>query len=259
MKKIIISLLAIMFILDTSAQNKTYKIGDYYNDGKGISGYVFEVSDNGEHGKIVGIPIRRGTSLLSVGYERLVNHGVPELRCQDGNPMSLTLPLRLLWVNATSESDGMENTKKLYKGWCDLRTKYKFDLSSLSEIPYALSDKRGATDGADYSNDADMFNGWYLPAIDELTSFYGAVAQDNLNQLIKNDILNTNHIGNVGSDREQYWKNFMKIPMGFFWSSTQLPNKDYSRWLVLDLRDGQCYGFDVDPDYRYWYILIHKF
>lgn len=235
------------------AQDKTYKIGDYYDDGNGVLGYVFEVSDNGRHGKIVGIPIRRGTSLLEASYTELIKAGVPELRNEDGE----TLRRKLLWVNATSETDGMENTKKLYRAWGDLLSKYNFTgRRSLSEIQSSL--EQSSLETTDSFDNQNMFNGWYLPAIDELESFYASVAQDDLNQLIKNDILNTGHLGNVGSDREKYWKDFMKIPMGFFWSSTQSTDKDYSRWLVLDMSDGQCF-YSVDSNFRYWYILIHKF
>lgn len=40
--------------LSLSAQNKSYKVGDYYDDGT-KQGVVFQVSEDGQHGKIVSL------------------------------------------------------------------------------------------------------------------------------------------------------------------------------------------------------------
>lgn len=57
MKSLITNLLVLCFTfsaLAISAQTKSYKVGDYYDDGvkKGI---VFQVSDDGQHGKIISL------------------------------------------------------------------------------------------------------------------------------------------------------------------------------------------------------------
>lgn len=196
--------------MTSAAQDKTYKIGDYYDDGNGLRGYVFEVSDNGKHGKIVGVPIRNSGKLLEPRYEELIKAGIPEMRNKDGHPMPHDMKLDLLWVDATSGTDGYSNTRKLWNKWQELKSKYNFDRRYLSDIESSLENRTRI----------DPFHEWYLPAIKELESLYAAVAQDDLDQLVKNDFITSDHFGNVG-DRESYWKNYLKIPQGFFWSSTQ--------------------------------------
>ena len=52
MKRTIIFALALVATLVASAQTKSYKVGDLYDEG-GLRGVVFEVSNDGQHGKIV--------------------------------------------------------------------------------------------------------------------------------------------------------------------------------------------------------------
>lgn len=254
MTRIFLTIVAVGIALLASAEDKVYKIGDFYNDGNGVTGYVFEVSNDGKHGKIVAYPIREGGELFKPSYNELVKAGVPERRNQDGEPMYLDMPLKTIWCDATSKTDGAANTAKLLNKFKELKTKYRFDRKYLSDIEEQIYQQNSYT-----SSGTDNI-GWYIPAIKELESFYAAVAQDNLNQLIKQDCLNNNNLGNVGN-RETYWNNFLKIPQGFFWSSTQNPNdtgkSSDAMWVNLDIRDGVEYEWY--PNENYWCILIHKF
>lgn len=56
MRNIFLSVLTIMMItpLCMNAQNRVYKIGDYYNV-NGVKGIVFQITDGGRHGKIVSL------------------------------------------------------------------------------------------------------------------------------------------------------------------------------------------------------------
>lgn len=255
MKKNILLLLMLCISMLALAQDKTYKIGDYYDDGHGVEGYVFEVSADGKHGKIVGRPIRRGGKLLQADYPDLIKAGVPEMIYSNGNPAYLELPAKILWIGATSKTDGAANTEKLWKRWKELKTKYNFGNNYLSDIEEAL----------EWENKQDALSPWsekwYIPAIEELNSFYAAVAQDDLNQLIKDDILYSDRNGDMSiSVKENVWEAHYKIPQGYFWSSTQLPEteKQQPLWFVLDIRDCTSF-FDVPNSFRYWCILIRRF
>ncbi|MBP3498090.1 MAG: PEGA domain-containing protein [Alistipes sp.] len=105
------------------AVNKTYKVGDYYNQ-NGKEGVVFEVTADGKHGKIVSMTQSdRGIRWASDVYEQK----------------------RL--IGADSKSDGAYNMAKVksISGW---QTKYPV-----------------------FKWCADLGDGWYLPAIDELEKF----------------------------------------------------------------------------------------
>lgn len=235
------------------AQNKTYKIGDYYNDGNGVRGYVFEVSADGRHGKIVQCRLRHGGKLLDAKYPDLIKAGVPEMRYSNGEPAYIGLPVQLLWVGATSKTDGAANTEKLWNRWKELKSKYNFGKTYLSDIEEALKN-------ANYYDALSPWSEkWYIPAIEELNSFYAAVAQEDLNQLIKDDVMNSDHMGEI-SDKESFWEKFLKIPQGLFWSSTQLPDSEKQEplWFVLDMRDGKDCVYNPNG-WRYWCILIRRF
>lgn len=253
MIRLFLSIVAVCITLIASAEDKVYKIGDYYDDGNGVRGYVFEVSADGKHGKIVAVPIRSGGPLFEPSYSELIEAGIPKSRYEHASASDWRS--EIMWCGATSETDGAANTAKLLNKYKELKTKYRFDRRYLGDIDIEgrLYQVNGTT------NDVDN-NSWYIPALKELESFYAAVAQDNLNQLIKTDIINSNHLGNVG-DREFYWNNYLKIPQGFFWSSTQIPNDsgrhNATMWINLDMRDGVAYAWY--PDESYWCILIHRF
>ena len=101
---------------------KTYKVGDYYDDGK-KQGVVFEVSADGKHGKIVS---------LTESSERLMWSDESEWG-------------RL--IGADDKHNGANNMSKVRKiaGW---REKYPA-----------------------FAWCADLCEGWYLPAIEELGKF----------------------------------------------------------------------------------------
>ncbi|MBQ5691218.1 MAG: TIR domain-containing protein [Alistipes sp.] len=104
-------------------RNRVYKIGDYYDDGK-KQGVVFEVTADGQHGKIV--------SLIESDNWYEWSKGV-------GNTTVL--------IGADSTSDGAKNMAKVKQiaGW---REKYPA-----------------------FAWCADLGEGWYLPAIEELKKF----------------------------------------------------------------------------------------
>ena len=105
-----------------SQRNRVYKIGDYYDDGK-KQGVVFEVTADGQHGKIVS---------LTESSERLMWSKGGEWK-------------RL--IGADDKHNGANNMSKVRKiaGW---REKYPA-----------------------FAWCADLGEGWYLPAIEELKKF----------------------------------------------------------------------------------------
>ena len=106
----------------TSIPVKTYKVGDYYDDGK-KQGVVFEVSADGKHGKIISLTESSGLRWSSDSEERK----------------------RLIW--ADDRMNGANNMAKVKSiaGW---RKKYPA-----------------------FAWCADLGEGWYLPAIEELKLF----------------------------------------------------------------------------------------
>ena len=101
---------------------KTYKVGDYYDDGK-KQGVVFEVSADGKHGKIISLTEYRSLSWSSDSGERK------------------------RFIGADDKMNGANNMAKIKSiaGW---REKYPA-----------------------FAWCADLGEGWYLPAIDELKQF----------------------------------------------------------------------------------------
>ena len=104
------------------APTKTYKVGDYYDDGK-KQGVVFEVTADGKHGKIVS---------LTESSERLMWSEESEWK-------------RL--IGADDKHNGANNMSRMWNiaGW---REKYPA-----------------------FAWCADLGEGWYLPAIEELKKF----------------------------------------------------------------------------------------
>jgi hypothetical protein len=105
------------------APAKTYKVGDYYDDGK-KQGVVFEVTPDGKHGKIVS---------LTESTERL------EWTSDENEEERL--------IGADDKHNGANNMRKVMQitGW---REKYPA-----------------------FAWCADLGEGWYLPAIEELQKF----------------------------------------------------------------------------------------
>ena len=60
--------------VETVHSVKTYKVGDYYDDGK-KQGVVFEVSDDGKHGKIVSLDQTEGCWYASGFFSKKINVG----------------------------------------------------------------------------------------------------------------------------------------------------------------------------------------
>lgn len=107
---------------------KTYKVGDYYDDGT-KQGVVFQVWDNGRHGKIVSLDENNDLRwAVDNDFGTLFNRQ---------NPSKLK-------VGCSEKSDGMVNTRKIQQidNW---KEKYP---------AFAWCCNKG--------------NDWYLPAIDEI-------------------------------------------------------------------------------------------
>lgn len=244
----ILSMLAIIVGMSAYSQGQTYKIGDYYDDGNGVKGYVFEVSGDGHHGKIYGYP-RASGRLISLGSKEMIEAGIPEMRNAGGEIMPALMSADLIWAEATSRTDGQANSDKILGKLKEVQSKYGFKyMSGISEVYADLDSRRKLTD-----------NGWYIPAIDELKSLYAAVAQDDFLELMKADFLNNREVR--GMSTEQYWKDFVRIPpTAYIWSSTQLnpADKGESNMLVLNLADGHTLYYSPS-DFKFWEIFIHKF
>ncbi len=84
MKRIIFIMLAAIFACGSGYAQKTYKVGDYYTFEDGDKGIVFEVTEDGQHGKVV--------ALRSIGVSGWVHKGYKDVI-----------------VGATSRTDGAYN------------------------------------------------------------------------------------------------------------------------------------------------------
>ena len=114
----------------TPKSSHTYKVGDYYDDGK-KQGVVFEVTADGKHGKIVSLQ----ESELSWAVDKMIG-GL----FNKGNPSKKR-------IGADDKYNGANNMAKVkqIRGW---REKYPAFVWC-----------------------ADLGEGWYLPAIEELKTF----------------------------------------------------------------------------------------
>ena len=245
-------MLAIIVGMSAYSQEQTYKIGDYYRDDNlGVYGFVFEVSDDGQHGKIYGDP-KTGGYLISLTYDEMVKAGIPGKRSVDGEILPGEMTAELIWADATSETDGQANTKKILRKLKEVQSKYGFSsLSEISPVYFDLEGKRRLW--------RDWF--WYIPAIDELKSLYAAMAQDDFLELMKADYFK--RMAELGYDEttiEKGWENVRIPPAALIWSSTQLNPAKYGddNCLVLNMADGQTLCYPTDT-FEFWAIFIHEF
>ena len=157
--------------------SKTYKVGDYYNDGK-KEGVVFWVDETGKHGKIVSLAESSLLQWSSDKYEQK----------------------RL--IDADDNGDGAKNMA-VVKQIPDWQSKYPA-----------------------FKWCADLGEGWYLPAINELEIFtLNKTVHDAVNQTLETK---GKKLANMG---DPYW----------YWSSTEYDSKFRSGkscvWLVI-MRNG---------------------
>lgn len=129
-------------VRDGKGRNGVYVVGDYYNR-DGLEGFVFEVSEDGRHGKIV--------SLDSV--EADWDWGVEECWVieEDWNG-GVEVTIGGFTTNATSETDGKANTDKLMSR----SDSYRFNAAEWCR-------NKGPE--------------WYLPAISELATLCNSIDQ----------------------------------------------------------------------------------
>ncbi len=132
---------------------KTYKIGDYYDDGK-KQGVVFEVSADGQHGKIVSLTEALYTWSSDKKEEKRL-------------------------IGADDKRDGVKNLAKV-KRIANWREKYRA-----------------------FAWCADLGEGWYLPAIDELMKFtLDDAVRDALNSTLE---INGGELIGYDECRSDYW------------------------------------------------------
>lgn len=112
------------------ATAKTYRVGDYYDDGK-KKGVVFEVTASGKHGKIVSLTEAIANWAVNENFGTFFNRDNPSKKC----------------IGADAKYDGANSMSKVKQidGW---REKYPA-----------------------FAWCADLGEGWYLPAIEELKKF----------------------------------------------------------------------------------------
>jgi hypothetical protein len=162
------------------APAKTYKVGDYYDDGK-KQGVVFEVTPDGKHGKIVSLQEGRCLSwAVNRNFDTFYN---------------LLNPSEKL-IGADDKHIGSNNMPKVWKiaGW---REKYPA-----------------------FAWCADLGEGWYIPAIEELIKF--TLDDDVRNAVNRTLVTKGKQIANIG-DYHCYW------------SSTEY--NEFCAWYVL-MHDG---------------------
>ena len=160
----------------SAPEAKTYKVGDYYNDGK-KEGVVFQVWDGGKHGKIV----------------------------------SLTQSETLIeWALNKSEQKMLIGAYDKYNGATNLA------------VVKQISDWESKYPAFKWC--ADLGEGWYLPAIEELEIF-------TLNVQIRNAM---NHTLSRYSGAEI---------RSYYWSSTEYVDKMFGYTLAyyVNLNNGKAY------------------
>ena len=168
---------------------KTYKVGDYYDDGK-KQGVVFEVTADGQHGKIVS-----------------PTESSKEIQWSSDKKEQKRL------IGADDKYNGASNMAKVQQieGW---REKYPA-----------------------FARCADLGEGWYLPAIEELREIA-------LNGAIHAAVNRT--LATKGTKLTSEWD--------LYWSSTedsyQLSSGEFCAWFV-DLGYGDTYGY---PKYSNYYV-----
>ena len=170
-----------------SQRNRVYKIGDYYDDGK-KQGVVFEVTADGQHGKIVS-----------------PTESSKEIQWSSDKKEQKRL------IGADDKYNGASNMAKVQQieGW---REKYPA-----------------------FAWCADLGEGWYLPAIEELREIA-------LNGAIHAAVNRT--LATKGTKLTSEWD--------LYWSSTedsyQLSSGEFCAWFV-DMYDGIAYDGSKDNDY----------
>ena len=165
----------------TSIPVKTYKVGDYYDDGK-KQGVVFEVSADGKHGKIVSL-----TESTDLAWSADNNEQVH-------------------LIGADDEHNGANNMAKVkhIAGW---REKYPA-----------------------FAWCADLGEGWYLPAYEELKKF---TLDDDVRDAVNRTLATKGkQIANIGDDP-------------CYWSSTEWG--EFLAWLAL-MRIGDTYSLSKYRD-----------
>lgn len=145
------------------APTTTYKVGDYYDDGK-KQGVVFEVTPDGKHGKIVSLQEGRCLSwAVNRNFSILFNRDNPSQKR----------------IGADDKYNGANNMA-MVKWIAVWREKYPA-----------------------FAWCADLGEGWYLPAIEELKKFtLGDAIHDAVNRALA---AKGEKLANKGENRHYYW------------------------------------------------------
>ena len=163
----------VVTVAKTLEAGRRYRVGDYYDDGT-KQGVVFEVSADGNHGKIVSLKQSSGV-YASVYRNR---------------------------IKADNRTDGAANMKRVQAilGWKENYLAFRWC--------------------------ADLGEGWYLPAIEELRTLL-------LDESVSKAVNAT--LEARGATR--------LYDVGWYWSSTEHPEYDHCAWLV-NMDDGNTYNLN---------------
>ncbi len=163
----------VITVAKTLEAGRRYRVGDYYDDGT-KQGVVFDVSADGNHGKIVSLKQSSG-AYASVYKNR---------------------------IKADSRTDGAANMKRVQAilGWKENYFAFRWC--------------------------ADLGEGWYLPAIEELRTLL-------LDESVSKAVNAT--LEARGATR--------LYDVGWYWSSTEHPEYDHCAWLV-NMDDGNTYNLN---------------
>ena len=170
----------------TPIPTKTYKVGDYYDDGK-KQGVVFEVTADGQHGKIVSLT--ESPDKLQWAVDK--NFGSLFNRDNPSNNL----------IGANDKYNGANNMVEVKRiaGW---------------HVKYPA-----------FAWCADLGEGWYLPAIEELKKF-------TLDKVIRDAVNST--LATRGSECAYIYD------LHWYWSSTENGGGGFCTWLVY-MYDGRTY------------------
>lgn len=178
---------------------KTYKVGDYYDDGK-KQGVVFEVTTDGQHGKMVSLTESKDVMQWSSDVSE----------CE-----------RL--IGADDKYNGAKNMAKVQRisGW---REKYPA-----------------------FAWCANLGNGWYLPAIEELKKF---TIDDTIHNAVNNTLAKRGKMLANKGDKSPYWSSTEENRQ-MLWGNDEGVSKQFCVWYVYL---GPGFAFDYCKGYKFGYV-----
>ncbi|MBR2026925.1 MAG: TIR domain-containing protein [Alistipes sp.] len=183
----------------TTQRKGVYKVGDYFDDGK-KQGVVFEVTTDGQHGKIVSLTESKDVMQWSSDVSE----------CE-----------RL--IGAEDKYNGAKNMAKVMQieGW---RNKYPA-----------------------FAWCANLGNGWYLPAIEELKKF---TIDDTIHNAVNNTLAKKGKMLANKGDKSPYWSSTEENRQ-MLWGNDEGVSKQFCVWYVYL---GPGFAFDYCKGYKFAYV-----